>query len=420
MAKVYLSDVIAPAYYGIHRDIAAGRHGEYWLGGGRGSGKSSFVSVEFILKIIREPGINGAVFRKVAATMRESVMEQLLWAARMLGVERLFSARMSPMEMVYLPTGQRIIFRGADDIGKIKSVKLAKGHFGCVWFEEATDFGGMEEIRAIKASLIRGGGGAAFYTFNPPEEMGHWINREAQTGEGRFFHRSDYRMLPEKWLGESFIADAERLKMANERAYRHMYLGEAVGSDGQVFTNLVIRPITDGEIHGLDRIYCGLDFGFAVDPDAFVKAHYDGRLKKLWFLDEFYAVRTPMDRLAEEIAARMGEGGNVVCDSADPRMIDELRRRGVQAIGAKKGPGSVERGMRWLGELTEIIIDPKRCPNVAREFSQYEYARGKGGEMVAAYPDRGNHTIDAARYALESVMTRRGARIMDRKVLGIG
>lgn len=403
----------------MHCDIRRGGHGEYWLGGGRGSGKSSFVSIEFLLRLIRDPEINGAVFRKVAATLRESVMGQLLWAADALGVREFFRIRQSPMEMTYLPTGQKVIFRGADDPGKAKSIKLEKGHFGCLWFEELTDFDGMEDVRSIKASLIRGGGAATFYTFNPPETPGHWVNREAAGGPDRYVHKSDYRMLPESWLGESFIADAERLKAANGRAYRHMYLGEAVGAEGQVFENLEIRPITEEELRGFDRIYCGLDFGFAVDPDAFVRTHYDRRLRKLWLLDEFYAVRTPLMRLAQEIRGRMGQGESVACDSADPRMIDELRQRGVQAFGARKGPGSVERGMRWLQELSGIVIDPARCPNAAREFTAYEYARGKDGGMVAAYPDRANHTIDAARYALEGVMFRREARAMDRSAWGI-
>jgi phage terminase large subunit len=417
--RTRLSNIIAPAFWPVHLDIRRGGHGEYWLGGGRGSGKSSFASIEFLLMIIRDPEVNGAVFRKVAATLRESVVEQLLWAAQALGVRGFFRVRQSPMEMTYLPTGQRVIFRGADDPGKLKSIKLEKGHFGCVWFEELTEFEGMGDVRSIKASLVRGGGAATFYTFNPPEAPGHWVNREAAGGAGRLVHRSDYRMLPEKWLGEGFIADAERLRSTNERAYRSMYLGEAVGAEGQVFENLELRAITEEELRGFDRIYCGLDFGFAVDPDAFVRAHYDRRLRKLWLLEEFYGVRTPLERLAAEIDGRMGNGESVACDSADPRMIDELRQRGVRAFGAKKGPGSVERGMRWLQELSGIVIDPARCPNAAREFAAYEYARGKDGGIMAAYPDRENHTIDALRYAMEGSMFRREARAVDRRGLGI-
>ena len=150
-----------------------------------------------------------------------------------------------------------------------------------------------------------------------------------------------------------------------------------------------------------------------------MKLSYDGRLSRLLFLDEFCEVRAPIDRLAAEVKRRLGAGEHVICDSADPRMIDELRRRGVRALAAKKGPGSVERGIRRMQEMREIVIDPARCPNAAREFARYEYARGKNGEAIAAYPDRDNHLIDAARYALEPVTAAREARAVDRRGLGI-
>lgn len=407
-----VSRLIAPAFYPVHADIRRG--------GGRGSGKSSFASVELLLILMRDPELNAAVFRKVAATIRDSVFEQLIWASRMLDVEGLWRTKLAPPELLYLPTGQRILFRGADDPGKAKSLKLAKGRFGCLWFEELTEFSGMADVRSIKASVARGGETATFFTYNPPISPGNWVNAEAaRPAAGRLVHQSDYRMLPPGWLGEGFIRDAEDLRAADERAYRHMYLGEAVGTGAQVFENVRIRKIGDAEIAGCDRIFNGLDFGFAVDPDAFVKLSYDGRLSRLLFLDEFCEVRAPIDRLAAEVKRRLGAGEHVICDSADPRMIDELRRRGVRALAAKKGPGSVERGIRRMQEMREIVIDPARCPNAAREFARYEYARGKNGEAIAAYPDRDNHLIDAARYALEPVTAAREARAVDRRGLGI-
>ena len=180
-----------------------------------------------------------------------------------------------------------------------------------------------------------------------------------------------------------------------------------------------MRRITDEEIDGFERIYCGLDFGFAVDPDAFVKVHYDRKQKLMFFLDEFWGVRTPLDVLAEEVARRAGVCGNVTCDSADPRMIEELRSRGIRALAAKKGPGSVERGMRQLQELSRIVIDPARCPNTAREFAGYEYMRGGDGRFIAAYPDKDNHCIDAVRYAVEAAMRQRDARAVDRSRMGL-
>lgn len=420
MGAVRLSEVIAPAFFGVHGDIRRGGHTEYWLSGGRGSGKSSFASVELLLQLLRRPQINAAVFRRVGATLRESVFEQILWAAGRLGILHLMRARTAPLEIEYLPTGQRVVFRGADDPGKVKSIKLANGAFGCVWFEELTDFPGMDAVRSIKASVGRGTDVVTLFSYNPPVSASHWVNAEVMRDmPGRLVHRSDYRAMPRGWLGEGFIADAEALRDADERAWRHMYLGESVGTGAQVFANLELRRISDEEINGFDRIFCGLDFGFAVDPDAFVRVHFDRRRGMLCFVDEFYAVRTPLDRLAEEVLGRMGEGGHVTCDSADPRMIEELRARGVRALPAKKGPGSVERGIRHLQELRRIVIDPARCPEAAREFAGYEYLRGGDGRFVAAYPDRDNHAIDAVRYAIEAAAQRREARAVDRARLGL-
>lgn len=407
--------MIGPAFFGVHGDIKRGGHGEYWLGGGRGSGKSSFASVEVILQIIARPGINAAVIRRVGNTLRESAFEQMIWAAMQLGVMHLFRTRVTPMEMEYLPTGQRIVFRGADDPGKLKSIKIAGGAFGCLWFEELTDFQGMDAVRSIKASVGRGAEVVTLFTYNPPAAASHWVNAEAAREiDGRLVCRSDYRDMPREWLGDGFIADAEALRAADERAWRQLYLGECVGTDGQVFANLELRRISGEEIMSFDRIYCGLDFGFAVDPDAFVRVHYDRRRGLMCIFDEFCRVRAPMDVLAEELRGRMGVGEHVTCDSADPRMIEELRARGVTALAAKKGPGSVERGMRQLQELRKIVIDPVRCPDAAREFAGYEYLRGGDGRYMAGYPDRDNHCIDAVRYAVEAAMARREAKAVDR------
>ena len=268
--------------------------------------------------------------------------------------------------------------------------------------------------------MLRGGGPACtFYSYNPPRSLNNWTNAEALNARpDRLRHHSDYTRLRPDWLGESFLNEAAALRAANETAWRHMYLGEAVGTGGQVFENLELRPLADAEIGRFDRCRNGLDFGFAVDPDAFVRVHLDAARRTLYLLDEYVQPHTPVDRLAAEIAARAGRE-TVTCDSADPRMIAELRRRGVRAVGAKKGPGSVERGLRWLQELVRIVIDPARCPRAAREFSRYEYARDREGNYLAEYPDRDNHTIDAVRYALEAASDRRAAGTVDRRKLGL-
>ena len=412
--SVRLSDLIAPAFYGVHADMKAFAHSEFWLSGGRGSGKSSFVSIEILLSMLRNPLVNAIVYRKVGATLRESVYGQMVWAIEKLGLERYFKCRLAPLELEYLPTGQRILFRGADDPGKSKSIKLARGWFGILWFEELAEFSGMDAIRTIKASVLRGGRAITIYTYNPPKSRNNWVNAEAMSIRAdRLTHESSYLEMPEEWLGETFLAEAEQLKRTNERAYRHMYLGEITGTGGQVFDNLALG--TARESGG--TAFCGLDFGFAADPDAFIRAEWEPRTRRIRVLDEFYSVRTPVERLAEEVLKRAGDAV-VRCDSADPRIIRELRERGVNAIAVKKGAGSIESGVRWLQELGAIEIDPGVCPNAAREFSGYEYRTDSNGNPIAELPDRDNHLIDALRYAVEPLSARRSAGTVSRAKIG--
>lgn len=400
--EIRLSSLIAPPFMDVHRDIKRGDHSEYWLNGGRGSTKSSFISIEIIMLMLKNPDVNAIIYRMVAGTLRESVYEQIVWAIDRLNMRPWFTFRVSPLEIRYNPTGQRILFRGADDPMKSKSIKLAKGYFGILWFEELAEFRGMDDIRTIKASIIRGGDRAiTFCSYNPPQTARNWVNKEALIPKAnRLVHSSTYLGVPPAWLGQEFIAEAEALKNSNERAYRHMYLGEVTGTGGQVFNNLEIRAITNDELDRLGRFYDGLDFGFAVDPDAFVRWAYDKKTRRIIAVKEFYGSGNSVDKLTDELKKRAAE--NIIrCDSADPRMISELTRSGLRAIGVKKGKGSVEHGMRWLQSLGAIVVDPQRTPNIAKEFSAYEYAVDKNGDFLPEFPDKENHSIDATRYALE-------------------
>ena len=409
--SVRISRLLPEAFHGLFWDVYRRDHREYWLMGGRGSGKSSFVSIALICLLLADPMANVAVFRKVADSLRESVYAQMRWAVDQLGLSAYFTARLSPMELIYQPTGQRILFRGADDPEKSKGLKVEKGYFAALWLEEASAFGGMEELRTIQASVLRGGNGITLISYNPPVSAKNWINAEAlRPMDGRLCHRSDYRMLPEKWLGENFLMQAEALRKQDERAYRHMYLGEAVGTGGQVFSNVQLRSITDGEKDALSVFRYGLDFGFAADPDALVCCGYQPRTRTLYLLHEYVCAGQSIGLLAEH-CARLAGDSLVRCDCAAPREIAELRRLRVNAIGAKKGAGSVEHGIRWLRELAAIVIDPGCCPVAAREFSQYEYLRDRGGGFVSECPDRDNHTIDAVRYAMEAELNRQVVRL---------
>lgn len=404
MADVRLQDLIAPSFYPVHHAMKNESVTELWLKGGRGSTKSSFASIEIIQGMLRDREANAIAFRKIAGTLRDSVFNQLLWAIERLGVSAYFKATVSPLEIVLKPTGQKIMFRGADDPNKTKSIKLKNGFFKFLWFEELPEFSGMEEIGTIKASVRRGNGGHGFtiMTYNPPRSSGNWVNAETVVPtERRMVHHSTYLTVPEDWLGANFIADAEALLNTNERAYRHMYLGEVTGSGGQVFDNLELREITRAERERFDHFLNGGDFGFANDPDAVVRCHFDKRSRMLYLLNEVYGIRMNIDELARRVSGLIGRE-YVTYDSEDPRMINELQRRNVHALPAKKGPGSVEHGMRWLQDLAAIVIDPQACPNAAREFSGYEYQQDRFGNFLSNYPDKDNHTIDAIRYATES------------------
>lgn len=401
--------VIADAFKPVESDLRANAHSEYWLMGGRGSTKSSFISIEIMLGIWEDERANAIVYRRVGNTLKDSVYEQLIWAIDTLGMTQYFRYRRSPLEIERVRTGQRILFRGADDPMKSKSIRLKRGHyFKYLWLEELTEFRGMEDVRTIKQSVFRGVSHAVtFYSYNPPKSAHNWVNQEAlKRVDGRLVHASSYLDVPPEWLGERFLLDAEALKKASERAYRNEYLGEVTGTGGQVFDNLELRAVSDDEISGCERFFNGLDFGFAVDPDALTRWAYSRKTRTLIAVGEYYGSHTPLDVLADKVKALAGRE-TVQCDSEDARTISELRRRGVSAIGVKKGPGSVRHGMRWLEDLGKILIDPKRTPNIAREFSKYEYAQDKNGNFLADYPDADNHCIDSARYALSTEIDRR-------------
>lgn len=422
MTTVRLSEVIAPSFYDLHKDIKQDKHTHYWLKGGRGSTKSSFVSEELITGIMRNSEANAVVIRKVGLYLKDSVYEQLLWAISKLGVERYWQEKLSPLELVYVPTGQRIIFRGADKPKKLKSTKVRKGYIRYVWYEEADEFGGMEEIRTINQSLLRGGATyTVFYTFNPPKSQRNWINSEVLVPRSdKIVHHSDYRSVPAEWLGEQFLIEAKYLEQTKPEQYRHEYLGEVTGTGAEVFTNITIRPITDEEIKSFDHIKRGIDWGYGADPFVYITAHFDSKRNRLFIFYEFFRCAAKYDVIANAIRKENTQNGTIIAESAEPRSNDELRDRGFHIRTAVKGPGSVEHGITWLQNLEEIIIDGTRCPNAAREFNEYELDRDSRGELKADFPDKNNHTIDAIRYALEDYIGRKIVKsTLSKRKLGI-
>lgn len=413
--NVKLSECIAPSFYEVHNKIKNGLLTHCFFKGGRGSTKSSFISLEIILEIIRDPDANAICFRKVGATLETSVYGQMLWAIEQLGLSDNFHAYKSPLKIIYKPTGQQILFRGLDDATKIKSIKLAKGYFKIGWFEELDEFDGMEEIRKTAQSIMRGGEKfLMFYSYNPPKSQNSWVNVEMTLkNDNRYIHHSDYTTVPVEWLGSQFFIEADTLKEINPVAYDHEYLGNVTGTGGNIFENVVIEEITDEQIAVFDKLRDGLDFGFAIDPLAYSIMHYDSTRRTLYIFYELYEYKMDNKLLAQKIkeGPHFDPGRLITADSAEPKSIDELQRYGLNIEGAAKGPDSVRFGVEKLQRLVKIVIDKKRCPNTAREFLTYEHDRTKSGEWKNGYPDKNNHTIDDIRYALEKDFAEKVVRV---------
>ena len=411
MSDIRLSEKIGSAFYNVAHDVFHHGHTHYDFSGGRGSLKSSTVSILVVLLIMQEQNknIHAVVLRKVANTIRDSVFAQYIWAIGELGAAAYWESKVSPMELIYKPTGQKIMFRGADDPMKIKSIKVPFGYIGITHFEEKDQFAGRSEIRTILQSTMRGGEKYwNFESYNPPISRDNWANKDSlEEREDRLCHKSTYLEAPREWLGEQFILEAEHLRDTDERAYQHEYLGIPIGTGGNVFEKLELRDISDEEISRFDRIYQGVDFGWFPDPFAFIRLHYDRARETIYLIDEIYQNKLSNEESSKMIYERGYTDARIVCDSAEPKSVADFRAMRLPAIEAVKGAGSVEYGMKFLQRRT-IVIDRRRTPHAYDEFVGYEYERNKEGEIISGYPDANNHLIDAVRYALEPANRRMG------------
>lgn len=416
-----ITQSMAECYLPIHKQVLEGTYSIFHLPGGRGSGKSSFVSLELVYGIMQDSTANGIVFRRYASTLRESVFSQVSWAVEQLGVSHLWKGSVSPMQYTYLPTGQQILFRGLDDASKLKSIKPRRGIFKYVWFEEFSELTGANMVRNVLQSVVRGGTDfRIFNSFNPPLSINSWANKYILIPDDRAtVFRSNYKMMPSSWLGEAFLLEAERLQEVNEQAYRHEYMGEATGTGGEVFPNVTARTISNEEVSQMQFIHQGIDWGFSVDPLAFIRCSYDRRTQTVYLIDEIVKRGCSNSEIAHELIRRgydradgtftglygeqLQERQLTICDSAEPKSVADIQKLGIKAIPCTKYPGSVSYGIRWL-QSKHIIIDPKRTPHAYKEFTEYEYETTKDGEFLASVPDMNNHCIDATRYSLDKLI----------------
>lgn len=414
------ADLCIPKFHDVLGDVMAHGHTHYWMHGGRGSTKSSFISLCIVLLILAFPCANAVIVRRFSNTLRDSVYQQVLWAIDALGLSAWFRAKLSPMEIVYIPTGQRIVFRGADDPLKLKGVKFTRGYAAVVWLEELDQFDGIEAVRSILNSLRRGGEAFwCFYSYNPPRAVTSWVNvacRERLRREDTLVRCSSYLDVVEcrpGWLGAPFIEEAEYLREENEQAWRWEYLGEVTGTGGAVFGNVRAERLTDERVRGLSRLRVGLDWGWWPDPWRLVLCGWEPEARRLVVFGERSANRKTPDETArivlEALTWAEEPGGEPfyhdetvwVDDTPDGKVQTRTYRRdfGIKARPARKG--RMRRlSYEWLAGLREIVVDPVRCPLTYEELTRKEYARDRDGTWLDEIPDGDDHSIDAIRYAV--------------------
>ena len=426
---IHSSNIFAKVYNKYFRMILKHEKERYTFTGGRASTKSSFISIVIVVLITMFPKLNALVVRKTAKTLRRSVFEQIVWAIDKLHLrytkERKTGFKIPKSEVSALPityirkdgTKQQIIFAGCDDPEKIKSIKVSQGYFGILWVEEKTEFT-PADLQNVRISALRGGD--TFYIFesyNPPSAARHWCNREAATYDpNRVVIHTTYLDIPPEWLGAAILHDIEQTKATNKRAYENIYLGLATGSGQNIFENVELREITDDEIKAFDFLYCGIDWGYYPDPFAFSVSSYNAPKQELFIFDELYLNKRGNYDAFQDLTKHMEIAGldiandRITADSAEPKSIADFRSWGGNVRGAIKGIGSRDTSFKWLQGLKKIVIDPRRCPRMADEFTLYEHEIDKRtGEIMSGYPDgQPDHGIDSIRYALEGVYRHAG------------
>ena len=411
MTSIKMSELLSAKFYDVWRASKSKDILNVVCSGGRGSGKSSNVAHIITQLLMRYP-VNAVGIRKIDNTLEQSVYEQMKWAIEEQKVTHLFKFNKSPLRITYLPRGNYMVFRGAQYPERIKSLKDSRFPFAIAWVEELAEFRTEEEVTTITNSLLRGELDEGlqykfFFTYNPPKRKQSWVNKKYGTqfvSGNTFVHHSTY--LDNPFIAKEFIKEAEETKKKNEIKYRWEYMGEAIGSGITPFNNLEFREITDEEAANFDNIRNGLDFGYATDPLAFVRWHYDKKHNGIYAVDEFYGQKISNRQAANWIKSRGYQSDRIGADSAEPKSIAELHGdfNLPNVYGVKKGPDSVEFGERWLDDLDFICIDPKRTPNIAREFESIDYQTDRDGNPKPRLEDKDNHTIDATRYAFADDM----------------
>ena len=327
------------------------------------------------------------------------------------------------MTITCLLNQAQILFAGLNDVEKIKSITPLYGVITDIWIEEATE----TDYTDVKQLDKRLRGRSKWkkrltLTFNPILQD-HWIYTEyfGIWDDSKQFvdsEEQDLSILKTIYKDNRFLTkdDIDALENETDKYYYEVYTLGNWGTLGSlIFKNWRVEGLTE-QVKSFDKIRHGLDFGFAEDPNALACIHYDRRRKRLYIFDEIYAGDLVNDEIADLIKPKVGNR-LVVCDNSELKTVKELRLRGINAIAAKKGPGSVEAGIRFMQGL-EIIIGTN-CPSTKAEFTKYKWREDKNGKVLPVPVDKDNHIIDAIRYALEDEIGTAKLKVHNKNLWGV-
>lgn len=437
MSRVVLSEIVLDQFKPFWIASKKKKHLRYVLKGGRGSGKSFHIPMRIMLDIMEYP-VSAIGVRKVQNTILKSVYANFKGAANAMGVRHLFRFVDSKLEITYKPRGNKIYFAGADDSDKIKSIKDADFPLAIMWIEELAEFKNEDEVTTIENSVLREElegkivnfsmrkrvypfDYSFYYSYNPPKRRQSWVNKKYESSfidSNTYVDHSTY--LGNPYLSKKFIEEAENVKKNKPMKYRWEYLGEAIGSGIVPFDNLQIEAgsITDEMVANFDNIRQGLDYGYATDPLAFVRWHYDKKRNCIYAIDELYEVKCSNRRAAQWIKSNKYHYQDIIAE-VEPKSNAEMRNEhDISKIRqVTKGPDSVEYGEKWLDDLDAIYIDPIRTPNIAKEFENIDYQTDRDGNPKPRLEDKDNHTIDATRYAFNDDMRKRPEPVNVKKTI---
>lgn len=401
-------------------ELVGGGYDSFWndrkryrvLRGGKGSKKSTTTALNLIVRLMKHPEANILVVRAVMNTHRDSTFAQLKWAQEKLGVSHLFKNNVSPLEMTYIPTGQKILFRGFDDVLKLASTTVEKGYLCWVWIEEAYEIESEADFEKLDLSVPRGNIPPHLFkqttlTFNPWSEQ-HWL-------KSRFFDNpsEDVGTYTTNYLINEFLDDTdravfERMKKENPRRYAVAGLGEWGVAEGLVYENWEVKNFEWRELGKDDktewqyRAFFGLDYGYTNDPTAFIAFVANPLTKEIYVFDEIYQTKMLNCDIAEAIKSKGFAKERIRADAAEPKTNDDLRRLGLQRLNPSvKGKDSVINGINSIQEY-HIYIHPS-CKNALSEFSAYCWKKDKSENGLNVPEDRNNHLMDALRYAFYDV-----------------